>query len=681
MIENNIVQSLGAGSGIDTRNLVSQLTEIERSAPQARIDTKTELRETQISDFGKIKSALATFQTSVEALTEREGLFSKGASFTESDALVPTDLGTDIKAGTYKFEVTALAQSQSLASSEFASEDEAVGEGVLNFDFGQWSGASFTPDADATSASITIDSSNNSLKGMRDAINDADMGVTASIINNGSGFVLLMTAESGSKNQLHISAEEAGGTPTNNDDNGLSRFAYTSELLADPMVSPSRLTQQQAGADATLIVNGLPINRSSNSVDDVVEGLTLDLLKESPGEIITVTVSDDVDFAKQTTRDFVDAYNGLLEELEPVIGFDSENDQYGSLANDSLAKSVISQMRNMFASSITGQSESATFSALTNLGIRTELDGTLSIEEDEFNAAFDDNLEAVQQLLAPHTQSTDAGITVNSFGKQTQTGEYAVIINQNPAKGAFTGGDTGGINLDTTGKSYGLNITVNGVASGFITIPTDVVYDSNEAFAQAMQSAINNDENLQAAGSVVSVSFVNNQFVMTSSKYGAASNVNVNSVTGDVATDLMITEGSGVAGKDVSGTINGVTAFGLGQVLLPKLGEPAEGLSLVISESASSSTVNFSRGVGGQLEELIGSFLQSNGLIDQREDNLGRDIDTLEGEQERLDRRMTAYEERLMQQFIAMENILNGLNSSGNFLDNLFDSLPFTASN
>ncbi|WP_053980625.1 flagellar filament capping protein FliD [Marinagarivorans algicola] len=681
MIDNNIIQSLGAGSGIDSRALVTQLTEIERSAPQARIDTKTELRETQISDFGKIKSALATFQTSIKALTEREGLFSKGASFTESDALVPTELGTDIKAGTYKFEVTSLAQSQSLASVEFGSEDEAVGEGVLTFNFGQWAGASFTQDADATSVDITIDSSNNSLKGMRDAINDADMGVTASIINNGSGYVLLMTAESGGNNQLQITTAEAGAVPTNGDDNGLSRFAYTSELLSDPAITPTRLTQQQAGTDAALIVNGLPVTRSSNSVNDVVEGLTLDLLKESPGEIITVTVSDDVDFAKQKTRDFVDAYNALLEELEPVIGFDTENDQYGSLANDSLAKSVVSQMRGMFASSVTGLSESSTFAALTNLGIRTELDGTLSIEDDEFNAAFDDNLAAVQQLLAPHSQSSDAGITINSFGKQTQAGEFDVIINQAPKKGAFTGGDTGGVNLDTTGKTYGFNITLNGVASDFITIPTDVVYNSTEELASAIQSAINSDEKLKASNAAVSVSYIDDKFVMTSSKYGAASNVNVDSVTGDLATDLMITTGNGTAGKDVSGSINGVAAFGLGQVLLPKLGEPAEGLSLVVSESASSSTINFSRGVGGQLEELIGTFLQSNGLIDQREDNLGRDIDTLDSEQERLDRRMVTYEDRLMQQFIAMENILNGLNSSGSFLDNLFKSLPFTSSN
>ena len=681
MIENNIIQSLGAGSGIDSRNLVTQLTEIERSAPQARIDTKTELRETQISDFGKIKSALSTFQSSITALTSEEGLFSKSASFTESDALVPTTLGADVASGTYKFEVTSLAQSQSLASPEFTSEDDQVGEGTLTFNFGHWDGGTFGVDADATAAVITIDSSNNSLKGLRNAINDAEMGVTASIVNNGSGYVLLMTAESGENNELEITIAEAGGAPTDTDDSDLSRFGYTAELLSDPMVTPTRLTQQQAGTDANLIVNGLTVSRSTNSVTDVVDGLTLDLLKSSPGEIISVTVSDDVEFAKQTTRDFVDAYNALLEELEPVIGYDSENEQYGSLANDALAKSVVGQMRNIFASSVTGLPDDATFKALTNLGIRTELDGSLSINDKEFNAAFKDNIEDVQKLLSASTESSSSDITVNSFGKQTTAGEYDVVITTTPRKGAFTGGTVAqGFPFDTTGKLLAMTLTVNGVASDLITVPSDVTYDTESDMAAAMQSAINADANLKAAGTTVTVSFDTDHFVMTSTKYGSSSNVNVNSATGDMSADLKIAVGNGSAGRDVSGTVNGVVGFGLGQVLLPKVGEPGAGLSVIVGENATTTTVNFSRGVGGQLNEIINNFLQSNGLLDKREEKLERDITGLEGEEERLDRRMSAYEERLMQQFIAMENILNGLNSSGSFLDNLFKSLPFTSS-
>ena len=226
MIDNNIIQSLGAGSGIDSKSLTEQLVEIERAAPQERIDKKKELYEAQISDYGSLKSAISTLQTAVQALTDEEGLYSKSASFTDSDALVPTTLDTDAQTGTYAFVVSSLAQSQSLSSTEFTDPTDAVGEGSLTISFGDWDAGltSFEQNTNKEQLSITIDSTNNTLNGLRDAINDADAGVQASIVNNGTGFVLLLTAESGEDNELFITAAEdsADGDPAA----GLSRFDF-----------------------------------------------------------------------------------------------------------------------------------------------------------------------------------------------------------------------------------------------------------------------------------------------------------------------------------------------------------------------------------------------------------------------------------------------------------------------
>ncbi len=675
MIDNNIIQSLGAGSGIDSRNLVKQLTEIERSAPQARIDTKRELSETQISDFGKIKSALSTFQASAAALIKPEGLFSKSASFTESNTIVPTSLNTKVEPGTYKFSVESLAQSQTLASGEYTSVDDAVGMGTITFNFGAWDGTTFTANGASSAKSIVIDSSNNSLKGLKEAINNAKMGVTASIVNNGAGYVLSINAQAGVNNQLKIEVNEGATAPENVDAIGLSRFAYDAAIAGFT-------TEKQSGTDAKLTVNGLSVTRSSNTITDLVEGLTLDLLKADPGETVSITVSDDKEFAKQTTRDFVDAYNALLEELEPVIGFDEENDKRGSLANDALAKSIVGQMRNIFASGVPGMPEDAVFTALTNLGIRTELDGTLTIKDEEFDKAFSERFEDIQKMLVPAKASDNSGITVNSFGKQTQAGEYDVAITTHPRRGYFEGGAVAvGFPLDSTGKDYAFNLNINGLATDLITLPADAIYADENELASAMQSAINGDEKLKAAGSTVTVAFSGGAFVITSGKYGTSSKVEVASSTGDAINDLKIAAGNGVAGVDVAGTINGVAGFGAGQVLLPKLGEKAEGLTMIVSEFAASGKVNFSRGVSGQIDTLINTFLQSNGLISERVTNLNRDVTELDDKEKQLDRRMTAYQERMMSQFIAMESIINGMNGSGDFLDNLFSSLPFTAKN
>ena len=130
MIDNNIIQSLGAGSGIDTKNIVNQLVEIERAAPQQQIDTKREDAKTQISDFGLLKSALSTLQDAAELIKDPEALFSKSASFTESDALHPTALDPSAKTGNYNFTVEKLATSQSFVFDGLNAPTDQVGEGT-----------------------------------------------------------------------------------------------------------------------------------------------------------------------------------------------------------------------------------------------------------------------------------------------------------------------------------------------------------------------------------------------------------------------------------------------------------------------------------------------------------------------------------------------------------------------
>lgn len=688
MIDNNIIQSLGAGSGIDTSAIVKQLVEIESSAPQQRIDDRKELTETQISDYGLLKSSLATLEQTINALSEKEGLYSKTASFTDSDALVPSELGTDVLPGTYNFVVNEVAQSQTISSPAFSSVLDPVGEGTITFRFGSWNDdqSAFTEDLDSTLQSITVDSSNNTLRGLRDTINEADFGVQASIVNDGSGFRLLITAESGESNQLSLTVAESGGTPSDNDGTGLSRFNFNdSDLPVDEndVDHSQQMTQFQEGKDASFTINGMPVTRSSNTVDDVVEGLTVELLQKSPGEVVSVTVSDDKSFAQQNVRDFVDAYNTFLEEVDAVFSYNEETEKDGSLKSDSLAKSVLTQLRTIIGSAIPGLADGG-YSALTNVGIRTELDGSLSINEDDFTKAFEDNFEDVQKLFGSSTSSTASDISVNSFGDQTVPGSYDVSITVPPRKGYFTGATVdAGVTFpfDTTGKTYTFDLNVNGEESSTITVPSDVVYNTANDLAAAMQSVINSDAQLRAKGVSVTVNFDTDHFNIVSSKYGTNSYVNVSASSADAIVDLGIGAGNGTQGVDVSGLVNGVAGFGLGNVLLPKLGEDAEGLTMLVGENATTSTVSFSRGFSGEMETLIDDLLSSRGLLTQREQVLNAKLETFDEDQEALDRRMGAYEERLVRQFIAMENILSGLNSSGSFLENLIDTLPFTANN
>lgn len=682
MIDNNIIKSLGAGSGVDTNNIVKQLTQIERSGPQTRIDTKRELAETRISDFGKLNSALSTLRGAADAMLKPEGLFSKSASFTDSDALAPSKLSTDVQPGIYNFQVQSTAQAQAIAFDEYASDKALVGEGTLTFNFGQWSRdggglGEFVPQGARESVTIKIDESNNTLKGLREAINKADMGVTASIVKTGTGFRLSLLAVSGAHNELQVVATESG-------DAGLANFAFDNTTAE---------RETQTGRDAELRVNGLTVYRPSNNIDDVVEGLTLDLYKAAPGETVTVTVEEDKTFAEQNIRDFIAGYNAFLEELKPLTGtYEQEKEDgstevvVGSLAKDALAKSVLSRIRATIANAIPGLTNS-NLTSLTNIGIRTELDGSLTIEDEEFAEAMADRFSDVQKLLAPQTYTDNDDITINSYGKNTRAGIYDVKITTQPSRGYLQGAaidNASGFaefpNFDTTGKDYSFKIRLNGTESDAITIP-EAVYADEKELAAAIQLAVNSDALLQPVNGTVTVSYDtdSNSFVFTSAQYGVNSKVSIIEASEQVASDLGLGVAGGVAGVNVAGTINGVQGFGSANVLLPALGEPGEGLALVVGEGATGAKANFSRGFAGELDDLINQFLDKNGVISLRQQSLQSDLKTLEDDQTALERKMTAFEERLMNQFIAMEKIINGLNSSGSFLESLIDTLPFTA--
>lgn len=694
MIDNNIIQSLGVGSGIDTNNIVKQLTAIERSAPQQRIDTKRDLTEARISDYGVLSSALSTLKEAAAEIIKPEGMFSKTAAFTESDALVPTGLTTDVEPGVYNFTVEEIAQSQSISFAGLADDDSEVGEGTITLNFGAWTrdgsdrATSFVQDTDHESVTLTIDSSNNSLKGLRDAINKADAGVQASIIYDGSSYRLSILAESGENNEIEIVVDEGGTSDLNEDAIGLSRFAFNS--AKDDFATQT--VETQMGEDARLTINGLSVQRSTNTIDDIVQGLSLDVLKAAPGEKITITVEDDKAFAEDNVRNFVDAFNAFLEAVDPIFGVSEETNEdgekitvEGSLSKDSMAKSILSRIRSTIASSIPGLTDS-NFTALTNVGIRTELDGTLSISEDEFKEAFADRFEDVQKLFAPQTYSSSSDITVNSYGKNTIAGEYNVVVTTPPSKGYLNANEFDPFNnvtfpdYDTSAKDYSFKIRVNGNESDTISLP-GALYDSEDEIAAALQAAINADETLQANGSSVVVSYDTDtsNFVFTSNQYGTSSTVTILDASTEITDDLGIANAGGTPGVKVVGTINGVAGFGSANVLLPALGEPGEGLAMLIGENASSATVNFSRGFAGELDELIKEFLSKDGLISAREASLEDDLDSLDDDQDKLTRKMTAYEERLIQQFIAMERIINGINSSSGFLENLIDQLPFTS--
>ncbi|HEY0891788.1 MAG TPA: flagellar filament capping protein FliD [Cellvibrio sp.] len=670
----SIISALGTGSGIDSNKLADQLTEANKAVQAQRLTTKKTLLETQISDYGLMRSSLSKLENAAAALGSADTFNAKALSIPDTKLISITKLDAKATAGSYQLKVEQVAQSQSISSGTFASLTSPVGKGTLTIRLGEWNAAvnDFEVDPTKTGAPIVIDDTNNSLTGLRDAINKANIGVTASIVSDGGSYKLLMTAKSGAKNEIEITAAEDGGSP------GLASFNFNE--------TTRNLTQQQEGLDAKVRVNGLLVSRESNQITDVVDGLEFDIFASSLTETISVTITEDKATAEKVIRDFVAAYNTFKTEVEKLVGFDAEAKDFGSLHNDSLAKNLMKGVRNVLTTSVPGLTSD--FNSLSSMGIRTKLDGSLEIIENQkdqenldFRAAIDKRFDLVRDIFVPKTSSSVTDITVNKFSAKSQPGTYDVVITQQPSKGKLTAGDVAlTFPIDTTGKAYSFTFALDGVSTSSISLPTGKVYNSGTELAAEFQSLINLDTTIKEAKATVGVSFVGNKLVFTSDAYGSSSKVGFTAVGADMA-DLGIAVGAGTNGSDVGGTVGGVAAFGYGNVLLPAIGSKAEGLSMTVQPGTTSGTITFSRGFSGGMTSLINDFLKTSGLIKERETNIGKDITKVEKDEEALNRRSDAYRARLMSQFQAMESIVRSLNSTGDFLDGILDRLPFTSKN
>lgn len=673
MIGNDIINKIGGGSGINTGSLINDLVELNRAPEQQRLDRREELLQAQISDFGLLRSAMGELESAVEAVSNRDTFDAKAVSVPDTSLLSFTKLEAKAQAGNYQLQIEQTAQAHSLSSAAVADADSPLGQGEITLQFGNWNAAldNFDVNPDRTGVSITLDESNNSLTGLRDAINSANVGVQASIINDGTGYRLLLNGPSGADNEISLTVNEDPLEP------GLAMFNFNE--------SSQSLTQQQQGRDAHIRLNGLLVTRQSNQVTDVIEGLEFDIFNSDPAEVINVNISADRGTAETAIRDFVEAYNTFVGEVERLTGLDEETGEFGSLQNDSLANNLMQNIRGFLGSAMPGIDNG--FANLGSLGIYTRRDGTLEIDEDpdrpntNFQAAINNHYEKVRDFFVPNTHSSDSRVSVNGYSSRTQSGSYDVQITQEALKGYFHADPMAlGFPLDTTGKDYSFTVQVDGVTANAISLPEGKVYASGAELAADLQSLINLDENLQAQRAGVSVSFNSgtNALEFTSKAYGATSVVTFAAVGADMA-DLGIAAAAGVAGQNVAGTIDGEVAFGYGNVLLPALNTPAEGLRLTIAPGVTGATVGFSRGFAGGLDSILNNFLANNGLIKAREDNIKDDLENVDEDRRALERRSDAYRARLQSQFLAMESIVNSLNTTGSFLDGILDRLPFTA--
>jgi len=526
---------------------------------------------------------------------------------------------------------------------------------------GSYVGAGFTQDGAQNMGTVTLDAKDQSLQGIRDAINKANIGVTATIVSDGgtNPYHLVVTSnKTGEKSAMKIGVNGA--------DNADPDPAIAALMGYDP-AGVQGLTQTSGAQNTKLTMNGIEVTSTSATVTDAVQGVSLDVATLGSS---TLTVSKDTSTVADAINGFVKAYNTLNTTIAGLTSYNAATKTGGALQGDSSVRAIQSQLRRQLGASVEGLGGKLT--NLSQVGIAFQKDGSLSVDSTKLNTAITNNFSDIGGLFAAMGSASDGGISFDKSSAATKPGEYAVQIDKMATQGKVSStkeliGSTK--ILANTTWTVTLNQTVPSTEAKVqnVSIPAGT-YD-NTQLAAVLRAAINGNSKFAASGDSVEASVEGGKLTLSSSKYGELSNVSIAGVTGSPVSDVFGTPDVS-KGSDVAGTIGGVAATGNGQTLTAAGGSPAEGVQLTIKTGGTGDrgSVTFSQGYAYQLTNLSTSFTGKGSILQSKTDGLNVSIKSVADQRDKFSERLTAIEARYRAQFTALDTMLSSMQSTQSYL-------------
>ena len=433
-----ILTALGQGSGIDTASLITKLVAAQK-APADEVLTSRETANTaRVSALASTSSGIDSFATALQTLVAGGTLFTQPTSGDTSVAAVSALAGARLGNFSSTLEVRQLAQGQTLTAAAVASPSAALGTG------------SFTLTNAGVTKSITLDSSNNSLVGLAAAINAANVGVSASILNDTTGARLVLKGASGARYNFTL-ALDAGS------DGSLQAFGY-------PPVNGTGLSQAQAAQDASLVVDGVAVTRPTNSISDLIPGVKIDLKSAAPGTSLAIGTSFPADAITQAVTNFAAAYNELKGQLDAATAAANGSTPAGALRGDSGIRAMQQQLQKLTSTPLVSAGTGP--KTLAEIGVSTQRDGTLKVDADALAAKLASDPEGVEALFNPTQFASSPLLKITSAMGKAKAGTYTLT---DIAVGPPPSGTIGGVPAIVSGTS--LIAAANSPAVGLVIEP------------------------------------------------------------------------------------------------------------------------------------------------------------------------------------------------------------------
>lgn len=377
--------------------MISKLMSLQQQ-PINDISKKSAGLQTQLSVYGQVKSALSTLRDASAKLTNPSTWSSVKATSSDTSAVTVAASGTPAT-GSLSVEVTRLASAQSIAmANSVASSSATIGQGKLTIQLGTWATdannnpTGFTAKSGSSAFEITVNSGDK-LTDIRDKINAANGGVTASIIQDASGARLTITSKnSGESNGFRVQA-----APGSEDTGGLAKLAY------DPVGMPNGMTLALRAVNARAMVNGLPVSSETNALNSTIDGLNILLLKVTPP--VNLSIASDTDAIRKAITDFTAAYNAINTMMRTQTKYDAATKTAGPLQGDATANSLASQLRSIVGGNTT---LGGSLKRMADLGLDPGKDGNLAAGGTKLDNALNSKLTDLKAFFMGVDKNSDA---------------------------------------------------------------------------------------------------------------------------------------------------------------------------------------------------------------------------------------------------------------------------------
>jgi flagellar hook-associated protein 2 len=639
----------GLASGIDSSSIIAGLTKLNQQQI-TQLDTQKTTITTEQTSFSKIQTDLSGLQSAAGALAlATSGAFNSFTATASNPSVLSATAGSAAVPGNYTLTVNSLAQSEQVASQGFSDPNTTIQQGTFIVQIGS---EPPTP--------IVVDSTNDTLQGLADAINGENTGVSAAVINDGSGTpyrLLLTSSQTGASNTISVTNNLSGS--------GASIDA------TDTVV--------QAAADAQVTVGSgagaLTVTSPTNQFHSLIPGVSLTALSASPSTPVTLTVAKNTGAAVQAVQSFVTAFNAAHDDISTLTKYDPSGTNTGPLQGNNDAISLQNSLTAALSNTVGGVNASA--NQLTAAGLGFNSTGDLTFDSSVLTNALTGQTPGVtatdiQNLFALSGSSDNTGVQflIGSDKTQPTAGvPYQVQITSPATRAALSGTAAPGSSVAVDSTNDTLALAVNGISAN-VTLAAGT-YTPSQLVAQ-LQQQINAVPALQ--NDLVSVGLDSGGNVqITSQLYGASSRV---AVTGGTAAGVLGFAGSTSAtGTDVAGNfvVNGKTepATGSGQLLSGNVGNAnTEGLSLQVTlTSPGTANVTVNQGLASQLNTVLNSYLDpTSGKLANINSSFTQqitNIDTTITQQNTVLSQKTA---QLQTQFAQLETSINSLKNIQNQL-------------